>query len=177
MLFLTTAWEPADVKHEICVFRHIYLCIDDAHLFVLPFPHPPPCVCRCLGCNRKSSNRAEPGVWGQLKDSELSNNHSVPPLQGFLWVKDFAKLPIHWEVHMAPVVKHPAAKTGDAGLIPESGRSPGEGNGNPLQYSCLGNPMDRGAWWAIVHGVTKSWTQLSNWACMLCSLSRLISLW
>ena len=40
----------------------------------------------------------------------------------------------------------------DAGLIPGSGRSPGEGNGSPLQYSCLGNPIDRGAWWAIVHG-------------------------
>ena len=48
------------------------------------------------------------------------------------------------------------------GLIPGSGRSPGEGNGNPLQYSCLRNPMDRGAWWAIVHGVTKGRTQFSN---------------
>ena len=47
---------------------------------------------------------------------------------------------------------------GDAGLIPEWGRSFGKENGNPLQYSCLGNPMDRGAWQAIVHGVTKSWT-------------------
>ena len=46
----------------------------------------------------------------------------------------------------------------DPGSIPELGRSPGEGNGNPLQYSCLGNPMDRGAWQATVHGVTKSWT-------------------
>ena len=45
--------------------------------------------------------------------------------------------------------------SGDAGLIPGSGRSPGEGNGNPLQYSCLGNPMDRRAWWATVHGVTR----------------------
>ena len=43
----------------------------------------------------------------------------------------------------------------DQGLIPGSGRSPGEGNGNPLQYSCLGNPMDRGAWWATVHGVAR----------------------
>ena len=42
------------------------------------------------------------------------------------------------------------------------GRSPGEGNGNPLQYSCLENPMDRGAWWATVHGVAKSWTLLSD---------------
>ena len=52
--------------------------------------------------------------------------------------------------------------TGDPGLIPELGRSPGKGNGNPLQYSCLENPTDRGAWRATVHGVTKSWTQLSN---------------
>ena len=47
------------------------------------------------------------------------------------------------------------------GLIPGSGRSPGEANGNLLQYSCLGNPMDRGAWWATIHRVTKSWTRLS----------------
>ena len=55
-----------------------------------------------------------------------------------------------------------AGDTGDTGLIPGSGRSPGEGNGNPLQYSCLGNCMDRGTWWAIVHGVTKSQTRLSD---------------
>ena len=52
--------------------------------------------------------------------------------------------------------------TGDEGLNPGSGRSPGGGNGNPLQYSCLEKPMDRGAWWATVHGVPKSQTQLSN---------------
>ena len=50
----------------------------------------------------------------------------------------------------------------DLGSIPGLGRSPGEGNGNPLQYSCLENPMDRGAWRATVHGVAKSRTQLSN---------------
>ena len=62
------------------------------------------------------------------------------------------------------VVKNPPATTGDArdaGSIPESGKSPGEGNGNPLQYSCLRNPMDRGAWWATFHGVTKNQTWLS----------------
>ena len=53
------------------------------------------------------------------------------------------------------VGKNPPANTGDAGLIPGLGRFPGEGNGKPLQYSCLENPMDRGAWWAVVHGVTK----------------------
>ena len=51
---------------------------------------------------------------------------------------------------------------GDSGSIPGSGRSPGGGNGNPLQYSCLENPMDRGVWWATVHGVEKSQTRLSN---------------
>ena len=53
-------------------------------------------------------------------------------------------------------VKNLPANVGDAGSIPGSGRSPGEGNGDPLQYSCLENSMDRGAWWATVHGVTKS---------------------
>ena len=52
------------------------------------------------------------------------------------------------------VVKDLPANAGDAGLIPGTGISPGEGTGNPLQYSCLGNPMDRGTWWATVHGVT-----------------------
>ena len=59
-------------------------------------------------------------------------------------------------------VKASACNAGDLGSIPGSGKSPGEGNGNPLQYSCLENPMDRGAWWAIVHGVADSWTRLSN---------------
>ena len=58
-------------------------------------------------------------------------------------------------------VKNPA-NARDPVLILGSGRSPGEGNGNPLQYPCLGNPMDRGAWWAVVHGVEKNWTRLSD---------------
>ena len=53
----------------------------------------------------------------------------------------------------ATVVKNPPANVGDAGLIPGSGRFPGGGNSNPLQYSCLENPMDRGAWWVTVHVV------------------------
>ena len=59
-------------------------------------------------------------------------------------------------------VKNLPTNAGDAGLIPESGRSPENGNGNPLQYSCLGNLMDRGAWWATVYGVAKSQTRLSD---------------
>ena len=62
------------------------------------------------------------------------------------------------------MVKNPPANAGDirdVGLIPRSGRFPGGGNDSPLQYSCLENFMDRGAWWATVHGVSKSRTQLS----------------
>ena len=60
------------------------------------------------------------------------------------------------------VVKHLPSNAGDAGSIPGSGRSPGGGNGNPLQYSCLGNPVERGAWRATVHEVSKSWIALSG---------------
>ena len=58
--------------------------------------------------------------------------------------------------------KEPACNAGDTGSIPGLARSPGGGHGNPLQYSCLKNPMYRGAWQAKAHGVTKSWTQLSD---------------
>ena len=66
---------------------------------------------------------------------------------------------------VALVVKNLPANAGDtrdASSIPGSGRSPGGGHGDPLQSSCLENPMDRGAWWAIVHWVAKSWTRLST---------------
>ena len=63
------------------------------------------------------------------------------------------------------MVKNLSVNTGDTrdvGLIPGSGRFPGEGNGNSVQYSCLENSMGREAWWAIAHGIAKSWTKLSN---------------
>ena len=60
--------------------------------------------------------------------------------------------------------KASAYNTGNTGSLPGSGRSPGEGNGTPLQYSCLENPMDGGAWWATVHRVSNSRTQLSDFA-------------
>ena len=62
------------------------------------------------------------------------------------------------------MIKNLPANAGDVGSVPGSGRSPGGGNGNPVGYSCLENPMDRGAWLATVHGVAKSQTQLSGWA-------------
>ena len=58
--------------------------------------------------------------------------------------------------------KESVYNAGDLGLIPELGRSPGGGNSNPLQYLCLENLMDRGAWQAVIHGIAKSWTRLSN---------------
>ena len=66
---------------------------------------------------------------------------------------------------VAPAVKNPPANVEDirdVGLIPGSGRFRGGGHGNPLQYSYLENPMDKGAWWAIVHKVIKSWTRLKQ---------------
>ena len=73
----------------------------------------------------------------------------------FVWVYGV------WGFPGGSVVNLPA-NVGDPGSIPGSGRSPREGNGNPLHYSCLENSMDRGTWWAAVHGVTKNQTWLSN---------------
>ena len=70
-----------------------------------------------------------------------------------------------WASQVALVVKNPLANAGDIRVsvsIPELGRSPGGGHGKPLQYSCLDNPMNRGAWWAAVHWVSKTWTRLKQ---------------
>ena len=69
-----------------------------------------------------------------------------------------------------PPVNANAEDVRDVGLIPRSRRVPGEGNGNPLQYSCLGNPMDRGAWRARVHGVTKSQTRVKGLSAHTCEV-------
>ena len=69
---------------------------------------------------------------------------------------------ISWGFSSGSDGKESACNAGDLGSIPGSGRSPGEGNGSPLQYSCLENSMDRGAWWTTVHEVTMSQTRLSN---------------
>ena len=81
------------------------------------------------------------------------------------WRRQYHKLPLALSLSNlgGSVVKNLCVNkgdTGDSGLIPGSGRSPAEGNGNPLQYSCLENPMDRGAWQATVHGVAQNRTQL-----------------
>ena len=99
----------------------------------------------------------------------------VPSLFFSLFLTSFWLMRIFCIIHLSSntglmgspggtVVKNSPSNAGDVaevGLIPVLGRSPGGGNGNPFQYSCLENPMHRGAWWATVHGVTKSWTQLN----------------
>ena len=74
---------------------------------------------------------------------------SIPPSVFVLAENSFGAFQVPQQIN------NPHSNAGDVGSIPGSGRSPGEGNGNPLQYSCLGNPMDRGVWWATVHGVPK----------------------
>ena len=107
--------------------------------------------------------------------------------EGLKWVSPSNRLSFIGFPH-GSVVKNPLANAGeaeDSGSIPGSGKSTGGGNGNPLQYSCLGNPMDRGAWWAAVHGVTKSQIWLNTqvfinsinrmWLLFLCCLSSSLS--
>ena len=73
-----------------------------------------------------------------------------------------------WDLRIVHMFKNLPAMKGEPGSIPGFGRSPGKGNGNPLQYSCLENPMNRGAWWVTIHsGVSKSQTQLSNYYYLL----------
>ena len=84
----------------------------------------------------------------------------------FIFDDYFKRLQWRWGASLvALVVKNPPASAGDireVGSIPALGRSPGGGQGNPLQYSCLENPMDRGAWWATVHRFAKNQTQLKR---------------
>ena len=80
-------------------------------------------------------------------------------------------IPIFQPLPGGSEVKASAWNAGDPGSIPGSGRSPGEGNGNPLQYSWLENPMEGGAWYPTVHGVAKSWTRLSEFTFTFTHLS------
>ena len=78
------------------------------------------------------------------------------------WRRDRLPTPVFLDLPGGSDSKESTCNVGDLGLIPGLGRFPGGGHGNPLQCSCLENPMDRESWWATVHGVTKSWTGLSN---------------
>ena len=95
-------------------------------------------------------------------DSLLMDNCG-PPLSHWGQKLCLFCLPLStWGLPGGSVIKNPPANAGDVGLSPDSGRSPRAGNDNPLQCFCLENAMDRGAWWATVHRITKSQTRLSD---------------
>ena len=148
-------------------------------------------VSHCLQLKQWSSWCIISGyIWSFAVSTFFSSSLSIPP---FNQKKSSYKIPYlrsiqkHWEEWsnsdvcfilswfssseaqaslVAQMVKS-ACNAGDQGSIPGSGKSPEEGNGSPLQYSGLGNPMNRGAWQATVHGVAKSWIQLSEYTCHL----------
>ena len=127
----------------------------------LPMPKKPDYILECL---ELASVNIFSGLWNLL---------GLGPLTRWGLVPQYGQVILASQV--ALVVKNPPANAGDisdVGLIPGSGRFPGEGPGNPLQYSCLENPMDKGAWRATTHGVTKSWTQLKQFACVAPQCSR-----
>ena len=103
----------------------------------------------------------EPRSPALLEDSLLSEPHRQF-LNDFKWTISWFILMEMEDFPGGSDGKASAYNVGDPGSIPGSGRSPGEGSGNPFQYSCLENPTDGGAWWATVHGVAKSWGRLSD---------------
>ena len=107
-----------------------------------------------------SANSSSLAVTPQSRPLTLSGQISQSPGHPFLPLPFSEGITTtYW---LGSVSKEPACNAADPGLIPGWGRSPGGGHGNPLQYSCLENPMDRGAWWATVHGIAKSRTWLSD---------------
>ena len=144
----------SDLWH--CTYSLVHPSI---HLPTHPLPHPPIHIL------------IPPYIHLSIHSSTHPSIHpSIPPYIHSLTHPSihFLIYPSHLTIHCFPcgsVVKNPPASardTGDTDSIPGWGRSLGEGNGNPLQYSCLENSMDRGAWWATVHGVTKCQSQLSD---------------
>ena len=108
----------------------------------------------------KSLNQVVIAWQPNFKNSLILNSPKSMPNY---WTKDFGYKYSVWAMYNGGSdSKQPACNTRDPGSIPGSGRSPGEGNGYPFQYSCLENSMNRGDWRATVHEVTKSQTQLSN---------------
>ena len=106
------------------------------------------------------SHGTRPSYWLRISENG-ARNLSIK----ILYPSDSEIVETVWKLLLplvAQTVKASAYNAGDLGSVPGSGRSPGKGNGNPLQYSCLENPMDGGAWWTAIHGITKSRTWLSD---------------
>ena len=152
-LLYSRCWNKAVIKESIRVRTKIWLLLlvqlrDAGYLLVWDkwtfhtLPHPQSISWDSLP--RESSSLQRSSFPGSLPPTHLRRGKEK---QGF---------------HGGSEVKMSACNAGDLGSIPGLGRSPGEGNGNPFQYSCLESPMDRGDWWATVHGVAKSRAQLSD---------------
>ena len=139
-------------------------CVDHKKLWKIlkevGIPNPLTCLLRNLYTGQEATVRTGHGKtdWLQIGKGVHQDCILSPCLFNLasLVAQMIKRLPAMWENWVRSL-----------GQIPWSGGSPGEGNGNPLQYSCLENPMDRGAWKATVHGVTKSWTRLSNFSFFL----------
>ena len=122
--------------------------------------------------NEASCSNWKYSPWGckEADTTQRPNTHQSRVIAAKCWspMCEFRKSKTNSEIYLAPGfsagsdVKASAFNVGDLGSIPGSGWSAGKGNGNPLQYSCLENRMDGGAWWATVHGVAKSRTRLSD---------------
>ena len=104
--------------------------------------------------SRRWWRTGKPGAL-QFMGSQRVGHDLVTEQQQQFYIELFEPLVIHLGLRGGSVVKNPPANAGDAGSIPGSGRSPREGNGTPLHYSCLGNPLDRGPWWITVPVVAK----------------------
>ena len=120
----------------------------------------------CLQCGKPGSIPR----WG--KSPGAGNGNTIqyfclenPMTEEFGWLQAMGSQTVQADWANNTYMHANAGDIKDPGLIPGFERFPGERNGNPLQYSCLENPMDRGAWQATIHGVPRSWTQVSDWAC------------
>ena len=130
-------------------------------LLIVWFVHSSGKDCNFFGVHGRCRKVEE----GRRRDKKPAGEESALCLDLLSLFTQFISCPHNQSSQVAPVVKNPPANSGDikdVGWIPGSRRSPGGGHGNPLQYSCLKNPMDRGAWQATVHRVAKSWTQLKQ---------------
>ena len=102
------------------------------------------------------------GSAGKESACNAGDPGSIPGLGRFPWRRDRLPISVFLDFPCGSDSKESTCNPGDLGLIPGLGRSPGGWHGNPLQYSCLGNLIDRGTWWATVHGVTKTQILLSD---------------
>ena len=115
-------------------------------------------------------------TWSQRVRHDLWTKQQILRSLSSLWFNYVQLLKQYfWGFPGGSEVKVSACNARNLGSIPGSGRSPGEGNGNPLQYSCLENPVDRGAWWATDHGVAKSWARLRDLTLTLVMLQMCIN--